>query len=150
MAHAGSTSTVGGGEWCGLCISRCAVCTGSGPCNMSPFPLLFIHPHTLPQPAIIYDQLFKMLPPLPLVTWLLPSSTSLRKVNTDWWGKSNSVLEMRRKPGKYRKSIPYGKRQAFCSFYCALCIKTHYLLQVWGSLMHSLPRGFELFFQEWR
>lgn len=68
VAHVGSASTAGGGEWCGLCISLWAVCSGSEPCNMSPLPLLFICPHTPPQPAIIYDQLFKMLPPLPLVT----------------------------------------------------------------------------------
>lgn len=72
---------------------------------------------------------------------------NLRKVNKDGWGKSNFVLKMRCKSSKYRKSILYGRRQAFGSFCCALCIKTNHLLHVWQPHTQPSPVVWIMFFK---
>lgn len=125
MPRAGSIPNMGG-ERRGLCVPSWAVCTGSEPCNTVPLPLLLTCPYAAPQPAVGHDQSFTALPPLPLA----PGCMNLRKVITDWWGQSESVLEMRCKSSKEREYSSW-PRTSLCSFYCAFCVEIRHLLRVW-------------------
>lgn len=125
MSCAGSIPNVGG-ECRGLCIPSGPVCTGSEPCDTVPLPSLLICPYAAPQPAVGHDQSLTVLPPLPLA----PGCMNLRKVLTDWWEQSESVLEMRYKPSKGGECSSW-PRTSLCPFYCAFCIKIKHLLRVW-------------------
>lgn len=70
MSHPGSISNVGGGKVHGLCILAGCLHRERTLQHYAPFFTVYLFLHS-PQP-VVYEQLFKMLPSLPLVTSLLP------------------------------------------------------------------------------